>query len=362
MDTNYFESMESRLAEIERIISENHAMSRDEKYRAYLKEHGTILPAVNKYKSYKALLKRLSELEGMLADGEIEQELKQLGEEEKAELKSKIETLEKELAQYVEETKRGKAINSIIVEIRAGAGGDESAIFAADLFRMYTRYAEKKGYKIELIDAHDTGLKGFKEVIFGLEGRRVYDDFRYESGTHRVQRIPVTEASGRIHTSTATVSVMPEPEAVEMNIKPEELKIEFCRASGHGGQHLQKTESAARIVHIPTGIEAQCQDERSQLRNKEKAFKLLLARVNEFRMNQQTAEISQKRRQQIGGAKRSEKIRTYNFPQNRVTDHRINVSLHKLKEIIDGDLDELIKELRTRAHQEITYEDGEQAD
>ncbi|AEH51718.1 peptide chain release factor 1 [Pseudothermotoga thermarum] len=235
--------------------------------------------------------------------------------------------------------------NNVIMEIRAGTGGEEAALFAADLFRMYSRYAERKGWKVEVLDFHDTGLGGFKEIVLSITGKSAYKILRLESGVHRVQRVPITESSGRIHTSTATVAVLPEVSEVEVVIDPKDLKIETCKASGHGGQYVNKTESAVRITHIPTGIIVTCQSERSQHQNRERAFAILRSKLYELKQMEINKELSQQRKSQIGTAERSEKIRTYNFPQNRVTDHRINYTSYRLQEILDGDLDEIITKL-----------------
>ncbi|HBT26431.1 MAG TPA: peptide chain release factor 1 [Pseudothermotoga sp.] len=235
--------------------------------------------------------------------------------------------------------------NNVIFEIRAGTGGEEAALFAADLYRMYIRYAERKGWQVELSDFHDTGLGGFKEIVFFVKGKSAYKYLKYESGVHRVQRVPVTESSGRIHTSTATVAVLPEVSDVEIHIDPKDLKIDTFKASGHGGQYVNKTESAVRITHLPTGIIVSCQSERSQHQNRERALVILRAKLYEIEQEKINSQLSNQRKNQIGSAERSEKIRTYNFPQNRVTDHRINYTTYRLQEILDGDLDELIMKL-----------------
>ncbi len=259
-----------------------------------------------------------------------------------------IEKYEKELERLLRELFlfiSPDAGDRAVVEIRAGTGGEEAALFARDLFRMYTRYAEKKGWDVEIADLHETDLGGIKEVIFFVTGESAYSLLRYESGVHRVQRIPVTESGDRIHTSTATVAVLPEIGEEEIEIKPEDLKIETFRASGHGGQYVNKTESAVRITHIPTGIVVTCQNERSQYQNKQTALRILRTRLYQLQKQKLEEEISKKRRAQIGSGERSEKIRTYNFPQNRVTDHRINYTTYRLKEILDGDLDEILEKL-----------------
>jgi peptide chain release factor 1 len=263
---------------------------------------------------------------------------------EKELVKTKQEQEEK-LSQLISLLLPSKDYDSIIMEIRAGTGGEEAALFAADLYRMYTRYAERKGWQVELADFHDTGLGGFKEVVVFIRGKSVYKHLKWESGVHRVQRIPVTESSGRIHTSTATVAILPEVTPVEVQIDPKELQIDTFKASGHGGQYVNKTESAVRVTHLPTGITVSCQSERSQHQNREKALAILRSKLFQLKQEELMQEISQQRKSQIKTAERSEKIRTYNFPQNRVTDHRIDYTSYRLKEILDGDLDELVSKL-----------------
>lgn len=252
---------------------------------------------------------------------------------------------EQKLSQLISLLLPSKDYDSIIMEIRAGTGGEEAALFAADLYRMYARYAERKGWEVELADFHDTGLGGFKEVVLFIRGKSVYKQLKWESGVHRVQRIPVTESSGRIHTSTATVAILPEVTSIDVQIDPKDLEIDTFKASGHGGQYVNKTESAVRVVHIPTGITVSCQSERSQHQNREKALAILRAKLFQLKQEQILEELSQQRRSQIKTGERSEKIRTYNFPQNRVTDHRIDYTSYRLKEILNGDLDEIISKL-----------------
>ena len=287
------------------------------------------------------LLKR--ELDDPIFEEEIDSELSEL-QKKKEELVKKYE--EKTLPEEPFES------NNVIMEIRAAAGGEEAALFAAELFRMYTNYAISKGWKIDIISSHPTGLGGFKEVIFEITGSDVYRYLMFESGVHRVQRVPETESSGRVHTSTITVAVMPEAEEALVQIKPEDLKIETFKAGGHGGQNVQKNETAVRITHIPTGITVSCQDERSQLQNRERALKVLMARLLDIEIKKKNEEEAKKRRSQIGWGERSEKIRTYNFPQNRVTDHRIGLTLYNLTNIMNGELDELISNLRVKYDEE----------
>ena len=300
-----------------------------------------------RYAKLSELLRKGEELRKLVRDLEEEREFLESAEDEglKAELREEIRKGEERLEELLSEIKRDllperpEDQRNAIVEIRAGAGGEESALFAADLFRMYSRYAERKGWKVKVLDSHPTDLGGYKQITFVVEGKGAYGRLRYESGVHRVQRVPVTESSGRIHTSTATVAVLPEMEEVDVEIRPEDLKIETFRAGGPGGQHMQKNETAVRITHIPTGITVACQDERSQYQNKVQALRILRARLWELEERKRQRELQETRRRQIGTGDRSEKIRTYNFPQNRVTDHRINFTTYKLQEILDGDLD-----------------------
>ena len=348
MDWNKLEELSKRFEELGKKIVDPGVIARQEEYKEYLREHGNIAPVARKYAEYRGLLRSKQSNQEMLEKEGVEEELKELAREENGELEDRIKVLTRELGDFLKG--KHKVRNSVIMEIRAGTGGDEAALFAADLFRMYTRYAERKGWKIEYMDSHATGLKGFKEVVFTVEGQGAYDSFMFESGTHRVQRIPVTESSGRIHTSTATVAVLPQVEDIELRISHDELRVDTYRASGKGGQHLQKTDSAVRITHLPTGIVVQCQDERSQTKNKVKAMKFLRAKVYDKMKTDQDSARSDKRKKQVGSGERSEKIRTYNYPQNRITDHRAGVSLYNLETIIDGSLDELIKQVREKVN------------
>ncbi|MCD6552270.1 peptide chain release factor 1 [Thermotoga sp.] len=298
-------------------------------------------------KNYGMEYSKLEEIESIVNKIKETQEFIELLKEE-GESEQEIERYEKELDGLFQELfllLSPEAGDKAIVEIRPGTGGEEAALFARDLFRMYTRYAERKRWNVEIAEIHETDLGGVKEAVFFVKGRNAYSTLRYESGVHRVQRVPVTESGGRIHTSTATVVVLPEIEEKDIEIRPEDLRIETFRASGHGGQYVNKTESAVRITHIPTGIVVSCQNERSQYQNKQTALRILRARLYQLQREQLEKELSQKRKSQIGTGERSEKIRTYNFPQNRVTDHRINYTSYKLQEILDGDLDEIISKL-----------------
>ncbi len=335
------EEIERRYQEIEKKLYDEKIYKNPELLNRYVKERGELSEIVETYRRLKEVRKNIAETETLLKD----EEMKELAEEEIEKLKEEEEKLHnKLLLLLIPEDPRDK--RNAIMEIRAAAGGEEAALFAADLFRMYAYYAEKRGWKIEIMDSHPTDLGGYKEIIFSVIGKGAYGDLKFESGVHRVQRVPVTEASGRIHTSTVTVAVFSEVEDIDVKIDPEDLRIDVFRASGHGGQCVQKTESAVRITHIPTGIVVTCQDERSQLKNKERALKILKARLFDMYQKKKEEEISRERKKQVGWGERSEKIRTYNFPQNRVTDHRIGLSLYNLPEILEGNIEELINALK----------------
>ncbi|MEW6041048.1 MAG: peptide chain release factor 1 [Elusimicrobiota bacterium] len=346
MNKILLEKLLKRTSELEKAIINRENITDRSKYSELLREYGIINPIVKKYERYNLLEKEKSDIKTLISNSEPD--INELAMQELEEIEKKMSTLESEITMDIRKLneKSEDTGENAIVEIRAGTGGQEAALFASDILRMYLRYAEKKGYSVDMINSHTTGLNGIKEVIFLVKGKGVYGNFKYESGTHRVQRIPLTEASGRIHTSTVTVAVLPEVDEINVKLRPEDLKIDTYRASGHGGQHIQKTDSAVRITHIPTGIVAQCQDERSQIKNREKAMKLLRSRIIAFEKQQQNLKISTERRGQIGMAKRAEKIRTYNFPQNRVTDHRINFSIHNIKSLLNGEIDEIIKHLK----------------
>ncbi len=308
------------------------------------KEVRRLAPLAELAKELRNLQEREREARALLK----EPEYAELATEELEELRQKKEELEARIREALLEGMDTDAERSAIVEIRAGTGGEEAALFAGDLYRMYLKYAERKGWKVRLLDAHRSDLGGFKELVFQVEGKGAYSRLRYESGVHRVQRIPVTESGNRIHTSAATVAVLPEADPVEVEIKPEEIEVETTRAGGPGGQYVNKTESAVRIKHLPTGIIVRCQEERSQHQNRERALQILRAKLLELRRRQQEEERGAMRRQMIGTGDRSEKIRTYNFPQNRVTDHRSGLTLYRLQEILEGDLDELIDSVRAQ--------------
>jgi len=314
------------------------ALSKDLKELSYIHEL---------YKDYKKILKDIEDTKELLKD----KDLKDLAEKELESLNIRLLEKEKELINALT-PKDANDNKNVILEIRAGAGGEEAALFAADLLRMYQRYAERKGWKFNILEANKTGLGGYKEVIVSIEGKNVYSHLKYESGVHRVQRVPITESGGRIHTSTITVAVLPEADETDVVINPQDLRIETFRASGAGGQYVNTTESAVRITHIPTGISVSCQDERSQLQNKLKAMRILYAKLKDFYEKQKKEETDKERKEQVGTGERSEKIRTYNFSQNRVTDHRVNLTLHRLQDILDGDLDEIISSLQAKELEE----------
>lgn len=306
------------------------------------------------YHQVTTLLEKISQLEAVKEEieeirpmlNEKDTEISQLAEQELRELQKRQEILEKEIKTLLL-PKDPADEKDVIMEIRAAAGGEEAALFAADLFRMYANYAEKRNWKVEILSSNPTDLGGFKEIIFEIKGKGAYSRLKFEGGAHRVQRVPITEASGRLHTSTVTVAVLPEAEDVDVEINPEDLRIDVFRASGHGGQCVQKTDSAVRITHLPTGIVVSCQDERSQLKNKERAMRILRSRLLELAQREQADKITESRRVQVKTGERAEKIRTYNFPQNRVTDHRVNLDLYNLQGILDGDLDELLDALES---------------
>ncbi len=314
-------------------------------WQKLMREHAGLMPLVETYQRYKKA-KQDAEEAKLLLEEEKDEELRQLAKDELSESREVVERLEQEL-KILLLPKDPNDEKNVFVEIRGGAGGDEAALFAAELYRMYGRYAERRGWKTELASLNENGLGGFKEVVFMVQGRGAYSRLKYESGVHRVQRVPVTESGGRIHTSTVTVAVLPEAEEVDVEIDPNDIRVDVFRSSGNGGQCVNTTDSAVRITHYPTGIVVSCQDEKSQLKNKDKAMKVLRARLYEMELAKQQAEISADRKSQVGTGDRSEKIRTYNFPQTRVTDHRIKLTTHRIDEIMDGELDEVIDGLIT---------------
>ncbi len=337
------EKAEKRYEELNELMGLPEVLANPEKMAGYAQEQAELEELVQAYRDYKRLAKQLEEAKALVEESDDE-ELRELAKAEVKELEGKIEEAEKRLKALLI-PKDPKDEKDVIMEIRAGAGGEEAALFAADLFRMYTRYAEKQGWDVEILSSHATGLGGFKEVVFQIKGKGAYSRLKYESGVHRVQRVPITEASGRIHTSTATVAVLPQVDDVEIHINPDDLEIDVYRSSGPGGQHMQKNATAVRITHIPTGITVSCESERSQYQNKERALAILRAKLYEMEQRKVREQIDQERRKQVGTGERSEKIRTYNFPQNRVTDHRIGLTSYRLEEVLDGDLDEFIEAL-----------------
>ena len=342
---NKLQVLEDKYKDLTEKISDMEIINDQKVWQKYMKEHADLEPIVNKYREYKNVLNDLSESKAILEE-ESDEELRELAKMEISELEDQVEPLEAEL-KILLLPKDPNDEKNVIVEVRGGAGGDEAALFAGDLFRMYSRYAERRRWKMELLSASDTGVGGYKEVSFLIKGKGAYSRLKYESGVHRVQRIPSTESGGRIHTSTATVAVLPEVEVVEVNINPNDLRIDVFRSSGNGGQSVNTTDSAVRVTHIPTGEVVSCQDGKSQLKNKEQALKILVARLNDKAIAEQNKDIAAERKSQVGTGDRSERIRTYNFPQGRVSDHRINLTLYKLDSFLDGDIDEMIDGLIT---------------
>lgn len=343
---NKLTSVEERFEEVNSLLYDPDVISDMNKYSALMKEHKNLTPIVEKFREYKKAEEDFSSAKAMLDEGGLDKdfrELVQMEYEESAILKEKLfEELKILLL-----PKDPNDDKNVIVEIRGGAGGEESALFAGVLFRMYTMYAESKRWKYEILSSNPTELGGFKEVSFMISGEGAYSRFKYESGVHRVQRVPETETQGRIHTSTATVAVLPEAQEVDVEINPADLQIDTYRSSGAGGQHVNKTESAIRITHIPTGTIVECQDERSQHKNKDKAMRILRSKILEAEMQKQMSSIADERKSQVGTGDRSERIRTYNYPQGRLSDHRIGLTVYRLEQILNGDLDEIIDSLIT---------------
>ena len=350
--------VEKRYEEIEHRLYDPSVVADVEQYRQLMKESAALQPIVEKYREYTAAKRYAEEARGLLDGGGLDKEMRELAEQELAENREKAEACAEELKLLLLPRDPNDDRN-VIVESRAGAGGEESALFANSLQRMYTMYAERRGFGTEVMNRNETELGGCKEVSFMVTGDGAYSRFKFESGVHRVQRVPETEAGGRIHTSTATVAVLPEAEEVELEINPADLQIDTYRSSGAGGQHINKTESAIRITHLPTGTVVECQDERSQFKNKDKAMRVLRARLFERKQQEQDAAIAADRRSQVGTGDRSERIRTYNFPQGRVTDHRIGLTLYRIDAIMDGDLDEIIDALITADRAEKLQAAGE---
>jgi peptide chain release factor 1 len=342
--------IEERYEELTRLMAKPEVAQDHQRVAELAKERADLEDVVAVFRAFKDTSQELRETVEML-DDDIGPELRELAEMEIADLEEREQRLRQELRRLLI-PKDPRDVKDVIVEIRAGAGGDEAGLFAADLYRMYTRYAEQQGWRTEILSIHPTGIGGFKEVVFDVKGRGAFSHFKFESGVHRVQRVPVTESSGRIHTSTATVAVLPEMTDVEVEIKPEDIEIEAYRASGPGGQHMQKNATAIRMTHTPSGITVACESERSQTKNKRRALSILRSRLYERKLRKQQKKRAKARRMQVGTGERSEKIRTYNFPQNRITDHRINLTVHQLSDVLDGDLEPFIEALRAEEQKE----------
>ncbi len=333
-------TIEEQYHDLEQRLADPEVIRAQDEYQKLMKEHAELTPLIQAFRRYKQVKKELADSQSLIKE-EADEELKDLAREEVHTLKEQLERLEEELRLLLLPKDPNDAKN-VLLEIRAGTGGEEAALFAADLFRMYSHLAERRGWKLETMSHSVTGLGGLKEVIALVSGNRVYSHLKYESGTHRVQRVPETESQGRIHTSAVTVAVLPEAEDVDVQISPEEIRIDVFRSSGPGGQSVNTTDSAVRITHVPTGLVVTCQDEKSQHKNKAKALKVLKARLFDLKQQEQHRQIAQERKSQVGTGDRSERIRTYNFPQGRVTDHRIGLTLYRLEAVLDGDLEELL--------------------
>jgi peptide chain release factor 1 len=345
MFTDRLANLEKQYQDIELRLADPEVIRAQDVYQKLMKEHAELGPLVQAFRRYKHLEKELADSQSLLKD-ESDEDLKAMAREEVQSLKEQIGQVEEDLRVLLL-PKDPNDEKNVLLEIRAGTGGEEAALFAADLYRMYTRLAERRGWKLEVMSHSATGLGGLKELIALISGNRVYSQLKFESGTHRVQRVPETESQGRIHTSAVTVAVLPEAEDVDVQISPEELRVDVYRSSGPGGQSVNTTDSAVRITHLPTGLVVTCQDEKSQHKNKAKALKVLQARLLDLKQQEQQRQIAQERKTQVGTGDRSERIRTYNFPQGRITDHRIGLTLYRLESVLDGDLDELIGALTT---------------
>lgn len=340
------QGIEDKLEKINSSLCDPEVVSNQEEYKKLMREAKTLTPIVEKFREYKKANSDLTEAKEMLADSSLDKEFRDMASEEATKAQKKTEELKEELKVLLL-PKDPNDYKNVIVEIRGGAGGEEAALFVGSLFRMYSMYAERKGWKTEIMNENPTELGGYKEISFMIEGEGAYSRLKFESGVHRVQRVPETESQGRVHTSTVTVAVLPEAEEVEFTLDPADLQIDVFRSSGAGGQKVNKTSSAIRVTYLPTGMVVECQDERSQYKNKDKALKVLRSRLLEEKTAKQNAEIAGERRSQVGTGDRSERIRTYNFPQGRVSDHRIGLTLYKIEAIMNGDLDEIIDALVT---------------
>ena len=341
---NKLEFVLEKYEELSMKVSDPEIINNQPLWQKHIKEMGEMEPIVNKYKEYKAAKESMAEAKDMLDMGD--DELRELAKMEISDLEDRIPQLEDEL-KILMLPKDPNDEKNVILEVRAGTGGDEAALFGNDLLRMYLRYAERRGWKAEIMDLNDTGIGGVKEASVLIKGKGAYSRMKYESGTHRVQRVPATESSGRIHTSAATIAVLPEVDDVEVEINPNDVRVDVYRSSGNGGQCVNTTDSAVRLTHIPTGLVVTCQDEKSQIKNKDKAFKVLRSRLYDLKLQEQNAEISAERKSQVGSGDRSERIRTYNFPQGRVTDHRIGMTIYKLDSFLDGEIDDIVDGLIT---------------
>lgn len=338
--------LETRYEEISEKLTNPDVISDNEQYKSLMKEYKNLTPIVEKFREYKMAKDAFDDAKNLLEAGGMDKDFKEMVQLEYEENKEKMDGFSEEL-KILLLPKDPNDDKNVIIEIRGGAGGEEASLFANSLYRMYSMYSEMKGWKIEVLNANETELGGYKEISFSIDGDGAYSRFKYESGVHRVQRVPETESQGRVHTSTVTVAVLPEAEEVELDINPTDLKIDVFRASGAGGQHINKTESAVRITHLPTNLVVECQDERSQYKNKDKAMKILRSRLFEQIQQQQNDKIASERRSQVGTGDRSERIRTYNFPEGRLSDHRIGLTIYRLEYILNGNLDEVFDALAT---------------
>ncbi len=340
--------------ESEKQLSDPNIVKDVNKYKEIMQEHSYLKEIVDCYEAYKEIETQIEDAKVLISE-ESDPEMKEMAKEELKELEAAIEEKNTELKQLLV-PKDPLDRKNIIMEIRAGTGGDEAALFASDLYRMYSKYAETRKWKIEIMSSNETGIGGFKEIVFSISGKNVYESLRYESGVHRVQRVPETESGGRVHTSAVTVAVLPEAEETDIQVNQDDVKVDVYRSSGPGGQSVNTTDSAVRLTHIPTGLVVTCQDEKSQIKNKAKAFRVLRSRLYEMEEAKKQKERSENRKNQIGSGDRSERIRTYNFPQNRLTDHRINLTLYKLEYVMDGVLDEVLDSLKLNAKEQILKE------